>query len=155
MPGRHQRAAAGSEHLQVDVVVPRIDRRHDRQRVVGGDQWRGESRQCRQPDGGFAGGERDAARRGNADTQAGEAAGPGGDSDAVECGKIEVAAREDARDQRHQCFGMAAHHRQRFMHVRVAALGVEHGDRAGFQRGIDGEDAHDGNCAASSIRESG
>ena len=44
------------------------------ERIVGGDEWRGESSQCRQADGRLAGGERDAARRGDADAQSGEAA---------------------------------------------------------------------------------
>ena len=44
-PGRNQRAAAGAEHLQVNVIVACIDRHHHRQRVVGGDQWRGKGGQ--------------------------------------------------------------------------------------------------------------
>ena len=48
----------------------------------------------------------------------------------------------DARDQRHQRLGVAARHRQRFARDDRAVLGVEHGGRAGLERGIDGEDAH-------------
>ena len=88
---RDKRAAARPENLQIDVLVPRIDRRDDRQRVVGGDKRRGEGRERRQADRGLAGGERDAARRGDADPQPGEAAGAGGDGDAVELGEVDAA----------------------------------------------------------------
>ena len=83
------------------------------------------------------------ARRGDADAQAGEAAGPDGDGDAVERGKVERGAIHHPRDQRHQRLGMAALHRQRFMRGNGARLGVEHGRRAGSERGVDGEDAHE------------
>ena len=45
-PRRHEGAAAGSEHLQIDVLVARVDRRDHRQRVVGGDQGRGDRRRA-------------------------------------------------------------------------------------------------------------
>ncbi len=48
----------------------------------------------------------------------------------------------DARDQRHQRFGMAALHRQRFGRHGPAALGVDDSGGAGFKRGVDGQDAH-------------
>ena len=96
-PRRHDGAAAGPEHLQVDVIVARVDDRDHRQRVVGGDQGRGIGGERRQADRRLAGGERDAARRGDADAQAGEAAGPGGDGDAVERGEFEPGARPCTR----------------------------------------------------------
>ena len=123
--------------------MPRIDRRHHRQRVVGGDEGRGVGGERGEADRRLAGGERDAARRGDADAQAGEAAGSDGDGDAVELGECEPGALHHARDQRHQRFGVAAQHRQRLMRGDRAALGVEHGGRAGLERGIDGKDAHD------------
>jgi hypothetical protein len=43
-PRRNKRASARTEHLQVDVFVPRIDRYHDRKRIVGGNERRGEGR---------------------------------------------------------------------------------------------------------------
>ena len=79
----------------------------------------------------------------DADAQAGEAAGPGGDGDAVERGERHVGLPHDARDQRHQRLGVAAHHRQRFAR-HPAALGVEHGGGAGLKRGIDREHTHGG-----------
>ncbi len=48
----------------------------------------------------------------------------------------------DARDQRHQRFGMAALHGLRFPRDHLAGLGIEHARGAGIQRGIDGEDQH-------------
>ena len=51
------------------------------------------------------------------------------------------AWRMTRRDQRHQRFGVAAQHRQRFARHR-AALGVEHGGGAGLKRGIDREHTH-------------
>ena len=85
--GATMRAPARAEHLQIDVIVARIDRRHHRQRVVGGDEGRGKGGERGEADRRLAGGERNAARRGDADAQAGEAAGPGGDGDAVEIGE--------------------------------------------------------------------
>ena len=135
------------------MIVARIDRHHHRQRVVGGDERRGVGGKRGQADRRFAGGERDAARGGDADAQAGEAAGSGGDRDAVERGEVEPGALDHARDQRDQRFGVAAHHRQRFMRGDRAALGVEHGGRAGLERGIDGKDAHErGNSSTVSAR---
>ena len=142
-PRRHDGAAAGSEHLQVDVIVARIDDRDHRQRVIGGDKGRGIGSERGQADRRFAGGERDPARGGDADAQAGEAAGPGGHGDAVERGEFEPGALHHPCDQRHQRFRVAAHHRQRLMHGRRRLLGVEHGSRTGLERGIDGKDAHE------------
>ena len=56
--------------------------------------------------------------------------------------EVEPGAIEHARDQRHQSLGMAALHRQQFMHARFGALGVEYTDRTGLERGIDGKDTH-------------
>ena len=70
-------------------------------------------------------GERDAARRGDAHPQAGEAAGPDGDGDTVEFGKLQRGGVHHPRDQRHQRFGMAADHRHGFARAQVGPLGVE------------------------------
>ena len=51
---------------------------------------------------------------------------------------------DDARDQRHQRFGMAALHGLRFLRDQLAGLGVEHAGGAGIQRSVDGEDQHAG-----------
>ena len=144
MPRRHEGAAAGAEHLQIDVVVARIDRRHHRQRVVGGDEGRGEGRERRQADRRLAGGERDAARRGDADAQAGEAAGSGGDRDAVEIGEVEPPRAAITR----AISGISASAWPRAIGIDSCAAtapraGVEHGGRAGLERGIDGKDAHE------------
>jgi hypothetical protein len=129
--------------LQVDVIVARIDGHDHRQRVVGRDKGRGIGSERGQPDRRFAGGERDSARGGNADAQAGEAAGSGGDGDAVERGEFETGTVHHPRDQRQQGFGVAAQHRQRLMRHDRPKLGIEHGGRAGLERGIDGKDTHD------------
>ncbi len=93
-------------------------------------------------DSRLAGGESNAARGGDSDAQSREAAGSGGDGDAVKIGEVELCALQDTRDQWHQCLGMSALHRQRFLHADIGVRGVEHGDRTGFERGIDGQDAH-------------
>ena len=48
-----------------------------------------------------------------------------------------------ARDQRHHGFGVAARHGERFAGQDRATLRIEHGGRAGAERGIDGENAHE------------
>ena len=145
---RDDGAAARREHLHVDVLMPRIDRDGDAGGFVGRDMRRGECGKRGQAERRLAGGERDAARRGDADPQSGEAAGAGGDADAVERRERHVGLPHDARNQRHQRFGMAALHRQRFGR-HLAALGVDHGGGAGFKCGVDGEDAHEANISPS------
>ena len=56
--------------------------------------------------------------------------------------KRDAGLLHDARDQRHQRFGMAALHRLRFLRDQLAGVGVEHAGGAGIQRGVDGEDQH-------------
>ena len=56
--------------------------------------------------------------------------------------KADASLLDDARDQRHQGFRMAPFHRLRFLREQFARIGVEHGGRAGVQRGIDGKDQH-------------
>ena len=143
-PRRRQRPAAGSKYLQVDMVVPRVDRRDHRHGSVGIHQWRGQSGQSRQPDRRLCGGERDAARRGNADPQSGKAAGPGRHHHAVEFAKRRPRLVHDPGDERHQRLGMAALHHQA-LGRHDAVVGVEHGRGAGRQGGIDGENAHQPN----------
>ena len=125
------------------MIVARIDRDHHRQRIVGSNERRGIGGERRQADRRFAGGERDAACGGDADAQSGKAAGSGGNRDAIKRGKADQGLVHYARDQRYQCFGMATHHGQRFMRGNLAALGVEHGGRAGLERSINGKDTHD------------
>src|SRR5262249_25635662 len=60
----------------------------------------------------------------------------------VKVGEVEPCALQDSRDERHQCLGMPALHRQRFLHEQISARRIEHGDRTGFERGIDGQNAH-------------
>ena len=109
---RDQRAAAGAEHLQIDVLVPRVDRDRERDRVVGGDVGRGEGRERGEAERRLAGRERDAARRRDADAQAGEAARA---RSSRRCGRARrtavVGLAHHAGDQRHQRFGVAARHR--------------------------------------------
>src|SRR6187551_407311 len=38
---------------------------------------------------------------------------------------------------------MSALHQQRFVSAQIRALGVQHGDRASLERGIDGKNAHE------------
>ena len=130
------------EHLQIDVAVTGVDRGGDGQRVVVGDERGGEGGQSRQADNRFAGGKPQAPRRGDADAHAGEAAGAGGDGDAIDPREIEAAVFHHAGDKRHQGFGMAARHRYRFTGDDSAQFGVEHGGRTGLERGVDGEDSH-------------
>ena len=69
-PRRDDDAAAGAEDLQVDMIVPRIDRGDDRDRIVGGEMRRRIGGERRHADDRLVGGERNAARRGDADAQA-------------------------------------------------------------------------------------
>ena len=124
------------------MVMPRIDRRDNRLRRVLGHDGRGIGGQRGQPDHRLVGGERNAARGGKADAQPGETAGAGGDGDSVERSEANAGRLHDARDQRHQGFGMAALHRLRFLRDQFARVGVEHGGSTGVERGIDGEDQH-------------
>ena len=94
------------------------------------------------PTAGLPGGESNAARRGDSDAQSRETAGPRSHGDAVKIGEVELCALQDTRDEWHQCLGMSALHRQRFLHADIRVRGVEHGDRTGFKRGIDGQNAH-------------
>ncbi len=70
--------------------------------------------------------------------------GPVVDRDAVESCEGDTGLLDDARDQRHQRFGMAALHGQRFLRDQLAGVGVENARGAGIQRGVDGEDQHAG-----------
>ena len=107
-----------------------------------GDVGRREAGQRGQPDRRLAGRERDPARRRDADPQAGEAAGAGGDGDTVKLGEFDLGGVHHPRDQRHHGFGVAAHHRDGLAGGDGRAAGVEHGSRAGFERGVDGKDTH-------------
>ena len=110
----------GSENLQIDMLVPRIDRGDHRNFVVGGEIRRGIGGKRRHADDRHAGGDAKAARGRNADPQAGEAAGPRRHHDAVEIGERQAGLFHHPRDQRHQRFGMAAHHRQAFARENAA-----------------------------------
>ena len=120
------------------MIVPRVDRDYDRERIVGCDEWCGKGGKCRQSDRRLARSKRDAARGRNTDPQTGETPRPGSDCDTVNSREIKLHAVEYPRDQGHQRFGMSALHQQRFMSAQIRALGVQHGDRAGLERGIDG-----------------
>ncbi len=124
------------------MLVPRIDRGDDRVLAGLADRRRGIGGQRGQPHHGLAGGQCNSARRRQSHAQAGKAAGPGGHRDAIECREADGAIVHDARDQRHQGFGMAALHRQRFPRDQPAGFGVQHGGGAGIEGGIDGEDQH-------------
>ena len=126
--------------------MPCVDRGHDGARfLVLADDGGGKRRQRRHADDRLAGGERNAARGGKPDAQAGEAAGAGGRGDAVERGKGDARRLHDPRDQRHQRFGVTALHRLQFLRDYAACGGVEYGRGAGIERGIDGEDEHAAN----------
>ena len=84
---RQQHAAAGAEQLEIDMAMAAIDRGGDRRRRIGGDIGRRQRRKRRDADHGLAGGERNAARGGDADPQSGEAAGADRHRNAVERGK--------------------------------------------------------------------
>ena len=85
--GRISEPPSPLDHLEIDMVVPRIDRGDHRLLAVLADDRRGIGGQRGQPDHRFVGGERDAARGREPDPQAGKAAGAGGDRDAVERGE--------------------------------------------------------------------
>src|SRR5258707_174363 len=85
--------------------------------------------------------QRDAARGRYAHAQPGEGARTGGDRDAVEIGEFDCGRAHHAGDERRYGLGVAARHGQRLAGG-DPAVGVEHGGRAGLERGVDGKDAH-------------
>src|SRR6266702_8555230 len=103
---------------------------------------RGESGQRRQSHDWFIGRQRDAACGGEADAQTGKAAGTGRDGNAIQRGEGDAGGLNQARNQRHQGFGVAALHRLRFLGDDFTRVGVEHGGGAGIERRIDSEDQH-------------
>ena len=119
-----------------------IDRRDHRKRIVGRDERRGKGSERRQTDGRLASRESNSPRRGDSDAQAREAAGPGGHCDTIKISEVELRALQDSRNERHQCLGVPALHRQRFLQAQIRARCIEHGDRTGFECGIDGQNAH-------------
>ena len=90
-------AAAGSERLQIDMPVPRIDATTTGSVSSAAIKRRGEGGECREPDRRLAGGKRDAARGGNADPQSGKAAGPVVTAMRSSSANIEPAASSRAR----------------------------------------------------------
>ena len=101
-------AAARAEDLQVDVGMPGVD---------GGDHWKavvsrqvrsGKNRQRREANGRLVGRQRNAARGGKTDAQAGKAAGAGGHGDTINGGEPHARFVHHPFHQRHQRFGMAA-----------------------------------------------
>src|SRR6516164_1978126 len=94
--GRNQRAPAGAENLDVDMVVPRIDCSNNVAVVVLGNERSGKACKRRKPDGRLPRGERDAAAGRYSDPQPGKAAGAGGDRNSVEIGELELGTVHDA-----------------------------------------------------------
>jgi hypothetical protein len=137
-----QRTAVAAHDLEIHMIVPRIDRGYHRLLAVPAHDGCGVGRQRGHADHRLAGGQPDAARGGESNPQPSKAAGAGGHRDPVECGEGEAGFLDDAGDQRHQGFGVAALHRLRFLRDHPVGVGVEHGRGAGIQRGIDGEDQH-------------
>ena len=80
--------------------------------------------------------------------------GAGGHGDTVEIGEFHLGEIHHARKQRHHGFGVTARHRNALAGGDPTAIGIEDGGRAGFERRIDGEDAH-GLTSAAVIRVSG
>ena len=141
-PRRDQGTPAGAEDLQIDLLVAGIDHRHHRRGVVRGDMRGGEGGKRGEADGGLRRGERDAACRRNADPQAGEAARAGGDGDAVKLPELDVGLIHHPREEWHDGLRMAARHGAALARDDRGAIGIEHGGRAGLERGVDGKDAH-------------
>jgi hypothetical protein len=139
------------ENLQIDVLVPRIDRDGDRGLVVVGDIAARHRRQRRQADAGLAAAS--AMPRAAAMPTRMPVKLPGPVVTAMRSmrGNGMSALRMTRRDQRHQRFGVAAQHRQR-LRSPAAALGVEHGGGAGLKRGIDREHTH-GDFSTQDYRE--
>ena len=149
---RQQAASTRAEHLHVDVVVPGIDRHHDRRVAFIGDMRGRQARQGGEADGGLGRRQGDAAGGRDADPQAGEAAGPDRDRDAVELAELDLGLVHHPRDQRHQGFGMAARHDAALAGDDGAGIAVEHGGRAGIQRAVDGKDTHSDSGLARGLR---
>src|SRR5262245_11720332 len=119
-----------------------IDGNNHRQCIICGDEWCRECCECRQTYSRLAGGKRNTACGCDTDAQARETAGSRSDGDSIDGGNVEVSALQGVRDQWHQRFRVATLHRQRFLYAHLRMSGVEHSDRTGFKRSIDGKDAH-------------
>src|SRR5262249_44504964 len=142
-PRPDQRTAIAADDLEIDLVMPRVDRGDHWLLAALADDWRGVGRKRGQTDGWFSGRERQSPRGGEPNTQSRKTAGTGGYRDAVERGKRQRGLLHYTADQWHQRLGMSALHRLRFDRDQLAGAGIEHGGRAGVERGIDGEDQHD------------
>jgi len=137
-----QRAAVAANHLEVNLVMPRIDRGEHCGLAVGADDRGSIGCQRGHADDRLAGGEGDTAWGRQADPQAGKAAGAGGHCDTIERRKADRGLLHHACNQRHQRLGVAAFHRLRLPCNQLACAGVEHAGGAGIQRGVDGENQH-------------
>ena len=139
---RDQRRAVAADGLKINVVVAGIDRGDHRRLAVFADNRRGIGHQGRDADRRLVGGKRDAARGRQPYAQAGETAGACGRGDAVERGEGDPGGVHDARNQRHQRFGVPALHRQRFMSDKPAFIGVQDTGGAGIECGVDRKNRH-------------
>ncbi len=141
-PRHDERRAVRREDVEIDLLVAGVDRRDDR--VVGArrNMRRRERGQCRETDCRLSRCKRDAARRRDADAQAGEAARPDRYGDAINVGKFAARLIHHARDHRHDRFGVAALHGDGFAREDRAGLRIEHGCRAGSKRGVDRQNSH-------------
>jgi hypothetical protein len=137
------RTLAG-KHLRIDMAMAGVDRGDHGCFAAGLDQRRGKSRKRGDADHRPVGGKAEPARGRDADPQPGETAGADRDCDTVERGIGNAGRLHHLVDHRHQGFGVAALHRQALPRAENFRFGVEHRSSAGFQRGIDGENEHDG-----------
>src|ERR1051325_4779304 len=84
-----------------------------------------------------------AAARRNSDAKAGETARPDSHGYAIDFGKLAARRIHHPRDQGHEGFGMAALHAERFACNDCPGGRIQDGRRAGTERGIDSENAHE------------
>ena len=142
MPRRRlrQRPACRVEGLGIDLVPLCVEDGHHRYGT--GHLPHGLGDDVERADAGdrAAGDQREAARRGDADSNAGERARADGDRDPVEVGEAEPGVTHRLRDHPEQPLGMAAADRFRHQHRRPAACGNP--DGAAIERRIDGEEIH-------------
>ena len=108
---RDELLALRGQRLEPDLPMLGVERGGDHPAGLAPDERGGAGSERGDADGRDPGRERDRAGRADADAQAGIAARPDGDGDAVERGEAALDRVHHALDQRHQRLGMAALHR--------------------------------------------
>jgi hypothetical protein len=144
--GRPFRGAISGKALAIDLAAAGIEDGEDRSGadvepgILGVNGERADADHLGPGDQGKPAG------RGNPDPEAGEGTGADGDGDAVKVGEGEPGLGHRRLDDAHEALGVAA--RDDLGTDDRLAVSDGNADRAGFQRGVDGEQAHEAGDSA-------